>query len=377
MAGIYIHIPFCRRRCYYCDFFSVGSRNAPWESYASALLNEAHARRSEIRGESVRTLYIGGGTPSQMPLPLLEEIIRGICDTIIEANDVTEITVELNPEDVTPELAAGLRAAGVNRVSMGIQSFIDSELRTVGRRHTSEQAKESYRILSREFSNISIDLIFGLPTQSLTSWEYSVSEAIALNPTHISAYSLMWEERSALSQMQRQGRAEECDEELSDKMYLHLTRELKATSYEHYEISNYSRAGYRSLHNSSYWRGDAYLGLGAGAHSYDGERIRRSNREDIARYIAHFSGSGGAKRPFYEEEILCDEELREEYIMTRLRRSEGIEMEDYRHRFGEKAFRDLHAKSSRLNGMVLLSEGRLRLCGEGLMRSDTAIVNLL
>lgn len=376
MAGIYVHIPFCRRKCYYCDFFSVGSRNAPWHDYATALLNEARQRIAETGESAVQTLYIGGGTPSQMPLPILQKVITGIAD-IIPLSNLREITVEVNPEDVTPALATGLREAGVNRVSMGIQSFIDSELQGVGRRHTSAQALRAYETLRHEFSNISIDLIFGLPAQTLKSWEKSVSQALALCPTHISAYSLMWEERSALTKMQQQGRAEECDEELSDKMYLLLTRKLTDAGYEHYEISNYCKEGYRSLHNTSYWTGEAYLGLGPGAHSYDGAKIRRANPEDIARYIAHFAGSVDAKSPFYEEEILCDEELREEYIMTRLRRSEGIEIEDYRQRFGEKALRDLHAKSSRLNGMVILSEGRLRLCGEGLMRSDTAIVSLL
>lgn len=376
MAGIYVHIPFCRRKCYYCDFFSVGSRNAPWHDYATALLNEARQRIAETGESAVQTLYIGGGTPSQMPLPILQKVITGIAD-IIPLSNLREITVEVNPEDVTPALATGLREAGVNRVSMGIQSFIDSELQGVGRRHTSAQALQAYETLRHEFSNISIDLIFGLPSQTLKSWEESVSQALALCPTHISAYSLMWEERSALTKMQQQGRAEECDEELSDKMYLLLTRKLTDAGYEHYEISNYCKEGYRSLHNTSYWTGEAYLGLGPGAHSYDGAKIRRANPCDIARYIKHYADKSAQQAAYYEEELLTAEELREEYIMTRLRLCEGIDLAEFRQKFGEEAARQLRHQALRHRSQINITERRLILYGEGLMRSDAAIVNLL
>lgn len=373
MPGIYVHIPFCRRKCYYCDFFSVGSRNAPREDFCEALLRESGSRAAEWEGctrdtSAQRTLYIGGGTPSQLPPQMLAGLIRRLKE-IFRLPHPDELTVEVNPEDVTTELVTALTEAGVNRVSMGVQTFCDAELQAIGRRHTAALALEAYALLRPAFSNLSLDLIFGLPGQSLESWEHTVERAVSLLPEHISAYSLMWEERTALSRMRALGRVDECDEDLSADMYALLTDTLRAAGYEHYEISNYCLPGHASLHNSSYWSGEPYIGLGPGAHSYDGCRRRRSNPCDIAAYIA------GTSQP--EEEVLSDEELREEYILTRLRRREGISLADFGTRFGSEAADKLRRRAALQTALIRLDGDRLRLAPEGVMRSDAAILALL
>ena len=394
MCGVYIHIPFCRRKCFYCDFYSVGSRNAPWKAYAAAITAEAAARaeefiRCKISGTigssslhptdahmtkySSDTLYIGGGTPSQMPIDLLCGLIGDVTDKFVGFSPI-ETTVEVNPEDVSTDLCLKLAEAGVNRVSMGIQSLNDRELKAVGRTHTSAQALKAYETLRRHFDNISIDLIFGLPLQTQSSWEASLSRAIELDAAHISAYSLMWEERTALYKMQQTGKVSECEEDISDSMYLSLVQSLGEAGYEHYEISNFAKPGFRSVHNSSYWVGTPYIGLGAAAHSYNGERIRRANPADVKRYIAHYQQS---TIPLYTEEQLTDEELHEEYIMTRLRRREGIDTADYRVRFGEHALRVLLNKAKCNPALLRITPQSITLTRESVMRSDSAILALL
>ncbi|MCM1319362.1 MAG: radical SAM family heme chaperone HemW [Muribaculaceae bacterium] len=387
MSGVYIHIPFCRHKCLYCDFYSIGSKSAPWKGYIQAILDEATARAEEWRQlhkygignlSHPDTLYIGGGTPSQMPAELLGKLITGITATFEDFNPV-EVTMEVNPEDVNDEICFKMLDAGVNRVSMGIQSLQDNELRAVGRVHTAARALSAYTTLRRHFSNISIDLIFGLPLQTHTSWTNTLDKAIALDAEHVSAYSLMWEERTALYKMQQLGKVKESDESLSEQMFITLTDKLRTAGYEHYEISNYAKPGYRSRHNSSYWVGTPYIGLGAAAHSYDGQRIRRANPADVRSYIERLKQ---AQAPIYTEEYLTDDELREEYIMTRLRRCEGIDTSDFRTHFGDRALRELLAKARRHPELIHLQYGAdkmpqfITLSPDAIMRSDTAIVSL-
>jgi len=357
----------------------VGSRNAPWQGLCAALVNEAVARADEWEAAveahtSPATLYIGGGTPSLMPAGLLADLIAGLRGAL-SLGRLCEFTVELNPEDVCPQLVAALAGAGVNRVSMGVQSFVDAELQFIGRRHSAERALEAFGLLSARFDNVSLDLMFGLPGQDIKSWRHSVATAISLHPAHISAYSLMWEERTALSSMRRQGKVDECDQELSARMFETLSRMLAEAGYVQYEISNYCLPGRESVHNSSYWNGVPYLGLGPGAHSYDGERTRRANPADANAYIGHFCG--GEPAPFYTQEVLTGEELREEYIMTRLRRRPGIDLDDYACRFGSEAMTGLRARAKARPDLLNIGDGRIALRHEGIMRSDTAILALL
>lgn len=228
MAGLYVHIPFCRRKCYYCDFYSVGAKNAPWQQLCDAIVAEAKVRHREWLSATQcasepATFYVGGGTPSQMPPQLLSALILRLKDTL-NLHSPAELTVELNPEDVSPQLIGALTQAGVNRVSLGIQSFSDTELRTIGRTHTAQSAQEAISRLTASFSNVSLDLMFGLPGQDLESWKRSVAHAIVAAPTHISAYSLMWEERTALCKMQALGKVHECEPDLSVSMFELLCR---------------------------------------------------------------------------------------------------------------------------------------------------------
>lgn len=380
MPSVYLHIPYCRRKCFYCDFYSLGSKNAPWQQFAKAIRNEAETRKEEwyaakaLDAASPDTIYIGGGTPSQMPAEMLGDVIYSI-RTTFDISAPAELTIEVNPEDVTEKTSSMLRQAGVNRISMGIQSFSDRELKAIGRSHDATCAIEAYDILRRYFNNISIDLIFGLPYQTLESWKTSILQALSLHPTHFSAYSLMWEERTALYKMLELGKVSESDEELSEEMFRMLTSMTRAAGYEHYEISNYALPGYRSLHNSSYWNGVPYIGLGPGAHSYDGARIRRANPSDIKAYISHFYEQ--TDTTFYTTERLNDAELREEFIMTRLRTCEGINIADFEKRFGARAAEKLLDKASKHADLFLLTPASISIAEEALMRSDTAIIELM
>lgn len=374
MAGVYIHIPFCARKCVYCDFYSVGARLADWPRLVSALLDEARVRVPELTGAGAKcdTLYIGGGTPSLLPPGEFGRLAAGVLSL---TGPVSEFTVEVNPDDVTGELADAWRGAGVDRVSMGVQSLVDGELRAIGRRHDSRRAREAYDTLRRRFGNVSLDLMFGLPGQTRRSLRESVAGVIDSRPEHVSVYSLMYEERTALTRMRDSGRIDETPEEESAAMFADITEMLDSAGYEQYEISNYSLPGFRSRHNSAYWSGEPYVGLGPAAHSYDGLRTRRANAPDVRAYISRWLDGGGDA---VTVETLTDDELREEMIMTRLRTRGGIPLEEFRRRFGAVAFRSLLSASRRWVAAGLMEErdGTLALSRRGVMVSDEIIVSL-
>ena len=367
--NIYVHIPFCRRKCLYCDFYSVGERLADWSRMVDALLAEARMRVPEsVPGDYPSTLYIGGGTPSLIPGEEFTRLAQGLLSL---AGEVREFTIEVNPDDVTPEKAAVWRAAGVNRVSMGVQSLVDAELKAISRRHTAEEARRAAAILRDNFGNVSLDVMFGLPGQTLSSFETTVSGVTGLRPDHVSAYSLMYEERTALTRMRDSGTIEEADENLSVEMYMMLRDMLGAAGYEQYELSNYATPGHRSLHNSLYWLGLPYTGLGPAAHSYDGIRTRRANLPDFRRYLRNPAAA-------FEEEVLSDDELREEMIMTRLRTREGLSLDEYGSRFGEASLRALlhHAGKHLSSGRLRMVAYRLALTPSGVMLADDIISSL-
>lgn len=308
-----------------------------------------------------------------MPPHLLRYLKDSLNEIFPLAADA-EFTIEVNPEDVTPEFTDALLHAGVNRVSMGVQTFIDTELSLIGRRHTSAQTLDAYALLAEKFGNISIDLMFGLPDQSLDSWRQTVSTAIALQPAHISAYSLMWEERTAIMAMRRQGKVHEAPQATSAEMFALINDALPAAGYHRYEISNYALSDKEARHNRAYWDGTPYLGLGPGAHSYDGGRIRRANPPHLQEYIKNFLAAEPSV--FYEQETLDDEELHEEYIMTRLRRARGIDLADYARRFGEERAAGLLHKAKGMPHLLDTGTSSIALSTTGVMLSDTAIVGL-
>lgn len=331
--------------------------------------------RCEEIAEPFTTLYMGGGTPSLLNANQMRCLLDGVRN-MLHCSQVEELSVEVNPDDITVDYVKMLIDCGVNRVSMGIQSFNDADLRLVGRRHTARQAVEAVRCMrSAGISNISIDLIYGIPGQTIDRWRANIEQAIALNPEHISAYALSYEEGTRLWQWRAQGKVTEVAEQLSVEMYNLLIDALQEAGYEHYEISNFAKPGFRSRHNSSYWAFAPYLGLGAAAHSYDGGGIRRFNCSNISRYMELVEQGNIA----FDEEQLATYECYDEVVMLRLRTAEGIDLENLKSRFGTDAYDYLlrQAQSYIDSDLLRLNENRLVLTRKGIMTSNAIITDLM
>jgi oxygen-independent coproporphyrinogen-3 oxidase len=333
MAGIYIHVPFCESRCAYCDFYSttlLRHRSA----YVDTVCRELKLRLGELQGAPIETIYFGGGTPSTLTIEELSSILTSLRNFHLSSFNfqLAEITLEANPDDLTEEYVQGLRTLPFNRVSIGIQSFHDHTLRLVGRRHTAQEAIDAvHRCQRMGLTNISIDLMYGLPGETLEDWTYSLEQAIALGVPHISAYHLTYEEGTRLWRMKEQGIVSAIDEEQSIGAFELLREKLLAAGYEHYEISNFALPGYHSRHNSSYWKGIPYIGVGPGAHSYNGTD-RRWNLSSLTDYIATFPGEDVP----HEVEHLSTEERYDERIITELRTARGIDLTSLLADFGDR-----------------------------------------
>lgn len=376
MAGIYIHVPFCQSRCAYCDFYST-TLLTHRKDYVDAVCCEIRHRASELGGEAVRTIYFGGGTPSTLTIEELGKILNAIETlNIIDTATNVELTLEANPDDLTEEYIQGLRMLPFNRISLGIQSFHNRSLRLVGRRHTAEEAIDAVGRLQRHgLTNISIDLIYGLPGESLDDWACSLDQAIALGVKHISAYHLTYEEGTRLWNMQKRGTISPIDEEQSVRSFELLREKLLAAGYEHYEISNFSIPGYHSRHNSSYWEGIRYIGIGPGAHSYDGCN-RRWNLCNLTNYI---STPKGEDVP-HEMECLTTDERYDERIITELRTARGINLTQLLADFGERYHAHcLHAASPYIKRgqLIYTHDGYLQLTPESIFVSDAVMRDLL
>lgn len=370
VAGIYIHVPFCQGRCIYCDFYST-TEGEEWKSrYVDALLAELRMRRDELPFARVHSIYIGGGTPSQLPARALSGILNEVC-RLFPVDSDAEVTVEANPDDVTPEWLAALSHTPVNRLSMGVQSFDDALLRLIRRRHTAQQAVCAVEQAALHgISNVSIDLIYGLPTQTMEQWQADVRQALALDVQHLSAYSLSYEEGTPLWRMLEQGRIEEADEELSLRMYEHLIDATQAAGFTHYEISNFCRPGRHSQHNSAYWHGVPYLGFGPGAHSYDGMRTRRWNLSDLKGYV-----QAAGSMPPHQSEVLTDDELYDETVMTRLRTSEGLSLDLLTAAY--RAYCMAQAEPHLRAGRLEQAGSTIRLTRQGIFTSNDIISDLM
>ena len=316
MAGIYIHMPFCHSKCHYCDFYSL-PRLELRSKYVASLIRELEIQLNNPEWNNLKweTIYIGGGTPSLLPK---EELLR-ITETLPLEN-VNEFTIEANPEDVTPDWVDTVLSAGIDRVSIGIQSLNDSELHNVGRRHTSEQAIEALNCLrSGGIKNISADLIYGLPGQTIESWRRSVTRLMEFNPEHISSYALSYEPGTKLYARRMSGKIAETDEDIIDSMYHYLIAMAEEHGYDHYEISNFGKPDYHSRHNSSYWTFTPYLGIGVAAHGFIGDK-RYANPWNINKY----NDSINKGNLVAEIETLSVNDVYNEYIMTALRTSKGV-----------------------------------------------------
>lgn len=378
-GGIYIHVPYCSQKCLYCDFYSGGARIADWEAYTSALVNELTVRKCELP-EGALTLYIGGGTPSLIPISELEKLMAAL-HKAFKKSDFTEFTLEANPENVTPEKCEAWKSFGVDRISLGVQTLNDKELKAIGRIHDKKRALEAIDLLKKYFQNISVDLIYGLPFQTVKSYQASLMSLIDFEPSHISLYSLMLENGTAMTQLVEKGRIQLPSEEEWMEMDGFSNSYLRDKGYHRYEISNYSLPGYESRHNSGYWLGRPYLGLGPAAHSYDGKNTRRSNPHDIKGYIKYYGYEEREfqGKQFYEEEHLNSRELCEEMIMTRLRMARGLDIEEFGYKFGAQAQKSLLQKSLSYIAKNLLKEenGYLSFTESGFAVSDSVIVGLM
>lgn len=371
MGALYIHIPFCASKCHYCDFYSRKPDSYDIMSrYINAVIAEWSMRKDEIDGQP-DTIYIGGGTPSLLSEKHLSQLIRAIHPS----DTLREFTIEANPEDVTETWVKSIRELGIDRVSIGIQSLIDDELAAVGRRHDARQALQAIELLEKGgITNISGDLIYGLPGQTTVSWKHSLIGLLATGITHLSAYSLTYEPGSRLYAKLMAGKISETDDDTVAAMYDILTDEIKQRGWDHYEISNFASPGCRAIHNSRYWDFTPYIGLGPGAHSFDGN-VRRFNRSDLNRYLeAIESGT-----TFYDTETETQSELINDYIITRLRTSEGLDLADMHSRFGRIAADELRHEAMRFVncGSLVYDHDILRFPENGWLISDAVLRELL
>lgn len=373
MAGLYIHIPFCASRCVYCGFYSTTLLRLR-ERYVNALCREMELLPYK---PAISTIYLGGGTPSQLSHAELSHLFSHIYNNVYKVDDNAEVTMECNPDDINEGMFSGLP---VNRVSMGAQTFSDARLRFLHRRHTASQVDRAVDILREDgVANISIDLMFGFPDETIDEWKRDIRHALALSPEHISAYGLMYEEGTPLYNMLMQGKVKEIDEELSLAMYSTLIDMLTAAGYEHYEISNFaksqpstlkSQSTYRSRHNSSYWNDTPYVGIGAGAHSYYGN-TRHWNQENIQEYIREIE----AGRLPYEEETIDADTHYDDIVTTALRTRDGIDLSrlDQPHR----NYLLKNAADYVRRGLLQLSDGRISLTRRGISISNQIMSDLM
>ena len=366
MTGLYIHIPFCASRCVYCGFYST-TLPALRDAYVDALCQELTLRAEELPAdEAITTIYLGGGTPSQLTTDQLDRLFSYIYK--VYRSQPVEVTMECNPDDITPAFADWIAQSPIDRISMGAQTFSDDRLRLLRRRHTAAEVRRATTLLRQAgIRNISIDLMFGFPGETLTDWEQDIDEALRLGVEHISAYSLMYEEGTTLHRWLSEGRIQEIDDDLSLRMYDCLVDRLTAAGYRHYEISNFALPQRESRHNSSYWRDVPYMGLGASAHSFDG-RQRSWNVADIETYIAAI---GRGERPCTVEALDPDTHY-EDVVLTSLRTAEGIDLGKIRCDFGSQRLDFLLAAADQdlRQGYLVREDDHLRLTRRGIYLSD-------
>ncbi|MCR4583023.1 MAG: radical SAM family heme chaperone HemW [Prevotella sp.] len=376
MAGLYIHIPFCRSRCIYCGFYSTTALGMR-QRYVDALCKEL--QRRAILSDAMKmpsTIYLGGGTPSQLSIAQLRQLfhnINKVYGSTLPYSEKNEITMEVNPDDVTDAFCEGLKTLPVNRISMGAQTFSDERLHFLRRRHSAGQvALAVERLRKAGISNISIDLMYGFPGETLSDWQNDISQALALQVEHLSAYCLIYEEGTPLClQMKSNPALAPLDEELERQMYYLLKDRLEANGFEHYEISNFARPGFRSRHNSSYWNDVPYIGLGASAHSYDGN-CRSWNVSDLLRYIEGVEQG----EPRFDYERLSNPDTRYNDLLTvSLRTREGLDLDKLTPQ------QHSHCLSSAQpyldDNLLTISNQHLHLTRDGLFVSDMIISDLM
>lgn len=372
MAGIYFHIPFCKTRCTYCDFYTQTDFSLQ-QDVVNAMLREIEIRKTYL-SEEVETIYFGGGTPSTLSAADIKNLLNAV-SSFFSVNEDAEITIEANPDDLSAGYLKELIKTGVNRLSIGIQSFDDLQLKAINRRHTARAALDSINVAHQTgFENISIDLIFGLPGQSPESWKMQVDMAVKLRVQHISAYGLTYEQGTPLWHRMKSGKIIPTDDDTMIEMYNYLVETCSKSNFEHYEISNFAKPGHRSRHNSAYWKQRPYLGIGPAAHSYDGNS-RQWNVSSNKKYCSFISEN----QPFFEKEILTLPDKYNDFVMVSMRTIEGIDLESLKNNFGEK-LHDFCLQSAEKyfqDSKIVRKFNFLRLTPEGIHISDKIIADMM
>ena len=377
MSGIYLHIPFCKSKCAYCNFFSLVTEKK-MDDYVSALKKEIINRKSYLGDDVVKTIYFGGGTPSLLPIKYVEEIL----DLLHENYNIIsnpEVTLEINPDTIDKDKMMSLKRLGVNRMSVGIQSFNDDDLRYLGRRHDSRHALQVLDDLSSVgFDRITLDLIYGMPTLTEEKWNHNLDIFFSTGISHLSAYALTVEPKTILGQKIEKEELQEVSEEETIRHYNILVERTKENGFEHYEISNFAKEGCRSQHNSIYWQDVKYLGLGPSAHSYDGDS-RQWNVSNLTKYIQFVNADIDTDTDadtdmgrYYEREILSKEDKFNEYVMTSLRTSWGCNVDKIEHDYGKSYARHFlkNVKKYLDSGIMLMKNNNFILTDEGMLFAD-------
>ncbi len=369
LAGIYIHIPFCRSRCSYCDFATGLYESALAERYVASVVSEITSWREVDQPETVDTIYFGGGTPSLLSPAQLEALMQAV-RTRFDVSPNAEVTMEMNPGTVTPEALRAFRILGINRASFGAQTFDDRELARLGRSHSSDDTRRTFSLLREDgFDNVSFDLIAGLPGQTLSAWERNLAEAFALSPEHLSFYLLEVHEGTPLAAHIKKGLQPPPDEDLAAEMYQVMLERAAEAGYEHYEISNLCLPGCESRHNTKYWTGAPYYGFGCSAHSFDGASRRWANERDLSKYVAVVERNGS---PLVEDRRLTEADRRAEAVFLGMRMMAGVRTNEFKELFGVD-LGAVHADDLRnfqLAGLIEFDGDLLKLTRAGALLSN-------
>ena len=372
MAGIYIHIPFCKQACNYCNFHFVTSLNRKNE-LLNVLLNEIRLQKNYVADENIETIYIGGGTPSLLNKEELQQLVNQVKNNYVITHDA-EITLEANPDDITNDVLMNWKQIGINRLSIGIQSFFEEDLLWMNRAHNARQARQCIELAQKNgFDNITIDLIYGTPLLTDEKWKQNVETAVAYGIPHLSCYALTIEPKTPLHKMIREHKKQDIDTDQQARQFLLLMDWMQAAGFEHYEISNFAKPGFRSRHNSSYWQGKKYIGIGPSAHSFNGH----SRQWNISNNNIYIGSLKEEKIPFELEELTPVQQLNE-YIMTSLRTSEGINILSIKNKWGEKMAEKILSKIDAFiqQNKMTKNKDHLQLTKEGKLLADGIAADL-
>ena len=362
--GIYIHIPFCKAKCFYCDFNSFACRDDLVPAYFSALKKEIALYSEKLKGYNIKSVFIGGGTPSSVDAQYIYEVVNLLYKEL-DIDKEAEISIETNPGTLTEEKLKSYKALGINRLSMGLQAWQDSILESLGRIHTAKEFEQNFKMARRiGFDNINVDLIFGIPGQTLEDWRHTLEKVTSLEPEHLSCYSLKIEEGTVFGDRFERGELVPLDDNIDREMYNFCKDFLFQKGYKHYEISNFAKEGYRCRHNLIYWKAEEYVGLGAGAHSFF-ESTRFNNVYDPESYIDYIKNGKEVSENF---EYIDSKESMGEFMILGLRLIDGISMEDFKTRFNEEIGNVYGSQIDKMvkKGLLIVKDGRVVLSSSGL-----------